>query len=57
MVLLYMNHKGTDHASLTSAYDIRCVESVVVELAAHANYSVFVLVSLAEQAGLSLTWS
>ena len=56
----YKNNKGTDQPahphSLISTFVVRCLDSKIPLLAA-AEFSRFLLVSIAEQAGLSLTWS
>ena len=56
----YANNKGTDQPahprSLISAFVLRCLDSIIPVLA-KAEISRLSLVSVAEQAGLSLTWS
>ena len=56
----YANNKGADqHAhprSLISTFVVRCLDSMICILAI-SNNSRFLLVSVAEQAGLNLTWS
>ena len=58
--MAYVNNKGTDQpehpCSLISAFDVRCLNSIIPVLAI-PKISVFKLVSVAVQAGLSLTWS
>ena len=59
-VLPYANNKGVDQPahprSLISAFVVRCLDSII-PLLAIAEISSLLLVSVAEQAGLSLTWS
>ena len=56
----YANNKGADQPahprSLTSAFIVCCLDSIVSILAI-SIISRLQLVSVAEQAGLSLTWS
>ena len=52
MFLPYANNKG----SLISAFLVRCLDSII-PLLAIAEISSLLLVSVAEQAGLSLIWS
>ena len=53
----YANNKGTDQPrSLFSAFIVRCLDSII-PLFAIAEISRLQLASVAEQAGLSLTWS
>ena len=56
----YANNKGADqHAhphSLISTFDVRCIDSII-SLVSICEISSLYLVSEAEQAGLSLTWS
>ena len=53
--MLYANNKGADSLRIR-AFVIRCLDSTI-PLLAIAEISRPYLVSLAEQAGLSLTWS
>ena len=56
----YANNKGADQPaqprSLISAFVIRCLDSVM-SLVSVTKISSLMLASVAEQAGLSLTWS
>ena len=56
----YANTKGADQPahsrSLTSTFVVRCLDSII-PLIAIAEISRLWLASVAEQAGLSLTWS
>ena len=56
--LLHANINGEDQPvhprSLISAFDIRYVECIVVKLAP-SKFSIFLLVAVTEQVGLSLT--
>ena len=56
----YANNKGADQPahprSLTSTFIVRCLDSMICILALSKG-SRFWLVSVAEQAGLILTWS
>ena len=56
----YTNNKGTDQPAhplcLISAFVVRCVESIIPILA-KSKVSRLKLASIAEQAGMSLTWS
>ena len=56
----YANNKGADETAhsrgLISAFVVRCLDSIT-SLFAIAEISSLLLVSVAEQAGLSLTWS
>ena len=56
----YANNKGADQpahlCSLISAFVVRCLDSII-PLLAIAEISRVQLVSVAEQASLSLTWS
>ena len=56
----YANNKVADQPahprSLISAFVVRCLESII-PLLAIADISLPQLISVAEQAGLSLTWS
>ena len=56
----FVNNKGTDQPkhlhSLISAFVICLLESIISKLA-KSEFSIFYLVSVGEQAGLSLTWS
>ena len=53
----YANNKGADQtARLISAFDFRCLVSVM-SLVSVTKISSLMLASVAEQAGLSLTWS
>ena len=56
----YANNKGADQPahprSLISAFVVRCLDSVM-SLVSVTKISSLMLASLAEQAGLSLTWS
>ena len=52
----FANNKGADHLrSLISTFIIRFLESIICKLATDEN-SIFQLVSVAEQAGLNLTF-
>ena len=59
-VLPYANNKGADHPahlrSLISAFVVRYLDSIIPILA-KSKISRLQLVSVVEQAGLSLTWS
>ena len=59
-VLPYSNNKNADQPahprSLISAFVVRCLDSVIPLLAIY-DISRLYLVSVAEQVGLSLTWS
>ena len=59
-LVLYANNKGADQPahprSLISAFIVRCLDSVM-SLVSVTKISSLMLVSVAEQAGLSLTWS
>ena len=62
LTLLHGNNKGVDHTahsrSLDSAFVIRFLKNIIyVGKLAACNISIFRLVLVAEQAGLSLTWS
>ena len=56
----YANNKGADQPahprSLISTFVVRCLDSMICILA-RSKVSRFWLVSVAEQAGLNLTWS
>ena len=56
----YANNKGADQPahprSLISAFVVRCLDSVM-SLVSVTKISNLMLASVAEQAGLSLTWS
>ena len=55
----YANNKGADQPawrSLISTFVVRCLDRIIPILAI-AKISRLLLVSVAEQAGLSLTWS
>ena len=56
----YANNKGADQPahprSLISTFAVRCLDSMICILAL-SNVSRFLLVSVAEKAGLNLTWS
>ena len=56
----YANNKGADQPthprSLISAFVVRSLDSIIT-LVSRAEISRFKLVSVAEQAGLNLTWS
>ena len=56
----YANNKGADHPahprSLVNTNVVRCLESII-PLVSMSEISGLLLVSAAEQAGLSLTWS
>ena len=60
LLLLYANNKGTDQpahsSSLISAFVVHCLGSIKPKLA-KSKISRLQLFSVAEQAGLSLTWS
>ena len=60
LTLLHANHKGADQPahphSLVSAFVVRCVESLLIKLAA-CTISIFLLVAVAERVGLSFKWS
>ena len=55
----YANNKGADQPahprSLISTFVVRCLDSMICILAL-SKVSRFLLVSVAEQAGLNLTW-
>ena len=59
-VLQYANNKGADQPahprSLTSAFVVRCLDSII-SLVFITEISSLYRASVAEQAGLSLTWS
>ena len=59
-LMSYANNKGTDQPvhprSLISAFVVRCLDSVM-SLVSVTKISSLMLVSVAEQASLSLTWS
>ena len=56
----YANNKGTDQParprSLNSAFVVRCLYSII-PLLVISSISRLLLLSVSEQAGLSLTWS
>ena len=56
----YANNKGTDQPahprSLISAFVVRCLDSIIPVLA-KSKFSRLWLVSVAEEVGLSLSWS
>ena len=56
----HVNNKGADQPahprSLISTFAVRCIDSII-PLVSIADISIPYLVSVAEQAGLSLTWS
>ena len=56
----YANNKGTDQPvhprSLISAFVVCCLDSII-RILAKSKISRLLLASVAEQAGLSLTWS
>ena len=52
----YANNKGTDQRSLISTFVVLCLDSMIYILALSKD-SRFLLASVAEQAGLNLTWS
>ena len=56
----YVNNKGADQPahqrSLISTFVVRCLDSMIC-IVALSKVSRFCLVSVAEQAGLNLTWS
>ena len=60
--MLYANNKGADQPahpqphSLISAFVIHCLDIIIIILA-KPKISRLTLTSVAEQAGLSLTWS
>ena len=57
--LLHVNNKGADkplQSDLISTFVIHYLESIVIKLAP-CKISIFLLVSVAEQAGLNYTWS
>ena len=61
-LMSYANNKGADQPahprSLISAFVVRCLDSVIhVSLVSVTKISSLMLASVAEQAGLSLTWS
>ena len=53
-LMSYANNKGADQ--LISAFVVRCLDSVM-SLVSVTKISNLMLASVAEQAGLSLTWS
>ena len=58
----YANNKGADKpahsCSLISAFVVPCLDSIIAVLAIHVSkISQLKLASVAEQAGVSLTWS
>ena len=59
-LMAYANNKGTDKPahprSLISTFIVRCLDSMISILAI-SKVSRFLLASVAEQAGLNLTWS
>ena len=59
-IMPYANNKGADQPaqspSLISTFVVRCLDSMLCILALR-KVSRFQLVSIAEQAGLNLTWS
>ena len=59
-LMSYVNNKGADQPahlrSLVSAFVVRCLDSII-SLDSIAEISRLMLASVAEQAGLSLTWS
>ena len=59
-VLSYANNKGADQPahprSLISTFVVRCLDSII-PLASISEISNLYLASVAEQAGLCLTWS
>ena len=59
-LMSYANNKGADQPahprSLISAFVVRCLDSVM-SLVSVTKISSLMLASVAEQAGLSLTWS
>ena len=59
-VLPYANNKGADHRghprSLISTFVVRCLHSIIF-LVSISEMSRLQLASVAEKAGLSLTWS
>ena len=59
-LMSYVNNKGADQPahlrSLISAFVVRCLDSII-SLDSIAEISRLMLASVAEQAGLSLTWS
>ena len=59
-LMSYANYKGADQPthprSLISAFVVRCLDSIV-SLVSVTKISNLMLASVAEQAGLSLTWS
>ena len=59
-LMSYTNNKGADQPahprSLISAFIVRCLDSVM-SLVSVTKISSLMLVSVAEQAGLSVTWS
>ena len=60
MSLPHANNKGADQPahlrSLISAFVVRCLDSII-SLASVTKISSLMLASVADQAGLSLTWS
>ena len=60
LFLPYANNKGTDQpvhpCSLISTFVVRCLDSII-PLVSLSKISSLLLVSVAEQTGLSLTWS
>ena len=59
-LMAYANNKGADQPahlrSLISTFVVCCLNSMICILAI-SNFSRFWIVSVAEQAGLNLTWS
>ena len=59
-LMSYANNKGTDQPahphSLINAFVVRCLDSIVPILAKFKISRIY-LISVGEQAGLSLTWS
>ena len=59
-LMTYANSKGADQPAhprgLVSAFVVRCLDSMICILAI-SKVSRFSLASVAEQAGLNLTWS
>ena len=59
-LMSYANNKGADQPahprSLISAFVVRCLDSII-SLDSISEISSLYLASVAEQAGLSLTWS
>ena len=58
LFLAYANNKGADHPSrsLISTFIVRCLDSIK-PLVSISKISSRQLISVAEQAGLSLTWA